>query len=175
MRRRDAFPDTRFPATLLLLSAVATFSLAVACTFIKKITPGLSAEPTHSVRSIEIRAINANQNTAVRVDVVFVFDEQLVDELLALTARAWFRQRKTEYLARYGQVLIVRDYEFVPIDQARLDVREVETAESVATKARAVILFADYQSESAIYTLDISEFVSPIVRLEEATVSIRES
>jgi hypothetical protein len=163
------------PVQALLMTALLV--LTSGCTFVKKITPGVSAEPTHSVRSIDISSTkNVNQDTAVGVDIVFVFDEKLVDTLPAMTARNWFRE-KPGYLARYPQSLAVFNYELVPIDKVDpvIKVDSLKTATTPAPKkARAVVLFANYLVENKAYTLDLSGFRHPIVSLEETTISVRE-
>ena len=175
MKRTQAASGYRaWPVPLMLLAAT-TLVLTPGCTFLKKITPGVSAEPTHKVKSLKIvSAEKVNQDTAVAVDVVFVFDEQLADTLPDMTARAWFRE-KPAYLARYPQLLSVVNYELVSRRTVTLDVKSHKTRQTPkAKKARKVVLYANYLLESKAYTLDISEFKYPVVSLEETTVSVRE-
>ncbi len=172
MTRSEIAVGTRVGNVFL---AAVVLGLASGCTMLKEIIPGVSAEPTHKVKSIEIVSTeNVNQNTAVAVDVVFIYEERLVDALRGITARVWFRD-KPGYLARYPQSLAVSCHEFVPIDSATIEPASVKTGPAPsAKKARAVVLFANYLVEDADYTLDISGFRKPLVTLKETTISVRD-
>lgn len=140
-----------------------------------KVPQWLANGPTHKVKSIEfVGAENMNHNTAVAVDVVFIFEEKLVDELPEITARSWFTQRQA-YMAAYPGLLAVASYELVPRFRMTIEPEALRTVSGLPTrKAKAVILFADYLVESKAYTLDINHFKNPVVTLGQTTISVSE-
>jgi type VI secretion system protein len=161
MKRVDTvFEIGNWPALALLMATTLIFA------------PGCT---TLNMKSIEIVSTpNVNADTAVAVDVVFIFDDKLVDTLPAVTARAWFREKPT-YLARYPKLLLVSHHELVPIDSATIKPGSLKAGSApAAKKARAVLLFANYLEENIAYTLDISSFKNPIITLEKTMVSVHE-
>lgn len=160
-----------------LLSAITTLALVLlpGCEVSEKVMPPLYGEPVHKVKSIEFFSTqDMNQSTAVAVDLVFIFDPKLVDELTGMTARSWFSERQG-YMASYPQALVVSSYEFVPGFVATIDPTAIKAAPgNNAKKAKAVVLFADYLVESKAYTLDVSHFKNPVVTLGHITISVSE-
>ncbi len=163
-----------FRAVCLLF--VVMLTAAGGCTFIKKITPGLSAEPRHKVKSVDFQSTdNVNQDTPVAVDLVFVHDAQLVETLSDVSARVWFTQ-KDAYLPRLSSALNVSHHELVPQDALTVTVGELELPPAPPPKkARAVLLFANYLTDSKAYTLDISDFQRPVVLLQETEITVEET
>ncbi len=137
--------------------------------------PGLYGKPMHNVESIKfVGEQDMNQGTAVAVDLVFIFDQKLVDELAETTARTWFSERQG-FMVSYPQALVVSSYEFVPGFFATIELDEIKTASGLsAKKANAVVLFADYLVESKAYTLDISGYKKPVITLGNKIISVSE-
>ncbi|WP_085316766.1 hypothetical protein [Derxia lacustris] len=83
---------------------------------------------------------DANDNTAVALDIVFVRDAATLERLLALPAARWFASR-AELLRSYPAGLAVRSYELAPGQSRRLTDKELD-----APRVVAVLLFADYRA-----------------------------
>ena len=80
-----------------------------------------------------------NDNSPVAVDLLIIYDEKLVDELLKMPATEWFAKKK-QYLADHPAVL-VRGWEWVPgqlVEPFKIEYRP---------GARNVVLYADYHTE----------------------------
>lgn len=85
-------------------------------------------------------ADDANEDSPVAVDLVFVYDKKLLDTLLKTPATEWFAKRE-QFLKDYGNALVVEKWEWVPgqkIDRMSVGYRP---------GARRVVLFADYVTE----------------------------
>jgi type VI secretion system protein len=81
----------------------------------------------------------ANDNSPVAVDLLVVYDDKLVDGLLAMPAADWFR-KKQQYVADHPAV-VVQGWEWVPgqsVEPFKVAYR---------SGARNVVLFADYDTE----------------------------
>jgi len=83
---------------------------------------------------------DANDNTAVALDIVFARDAATLDRLLALPAARWFATRN-EQLRSYPAAMVVRSYEFAPGQSRRLTDKELD-----APRVSGVVLFADYRA-----------------------------
>jgi type VI secretion system protein len=87
-------------------------------------------------------APDANNDSAIAVDVVVVYDAKLADEMLKLRAADWFdAKQKRQFLADHAGKVRVQGFEWVP-DQ-RVDERAVQ----YEAGARKVIIFASYLTE----------------------------
>ncbi|HKS24477.1 MAG TPA: hypothetical protein VJZ76_16880 [Thermoanaerobaculia bacterium] len=87
-------------------------------------------------------APDANNNSAVAVDLVIVYDAKLADELLKVRAADWFdAKQKRQFLADHVGKVKVQGWEWVP------DQRVEERSVSYEAGARKVIIFASYLSE----------------------------
>ncbi|WP_051378678.1 hypothetical protein [Derxia gummosa] len=82
---------------------------------------------------------DANDNSAVALDIVFAADAGTLDRLLALPANKWFATR-AELLRSFPAALAVRSYEFVPGQTRRLTEQELGSP-----RVAGVVLFADYR------------------------------
>lgn len=85
-------------------------------------------------------APDANEDSAVAVDLVFVYDKKLLDTLLKMPATEWFQKRE-QIKKDYGNAVAVEKWEWVPgqqIDRISVPYR---------AGARRVVLFADYGTE----------------------------
>ena len=83
---------------------------------------------------------DANDNSAVAVDLVVVYDGRLIDSLLKLRAADWFRQKRQFVKDHPGQ-LDVHGWEWVPSQGVG------ELSVSYQAGARKLVLFADYGTE----------------------------
>jgi type VI secretion system protein len=82
---------------------------------------------------------NANQNTAIAVDVVNVANKKMMDTVLAMSSSDWFQKRQ-DFERTYPKDLNVNSWEWVPGQF----VGPVRVRNSKA--AKAVILFASYST-----------------------------
>ncbi len=85
-------------------------------------------------------APDANENSAVAVDLVVVCDTKVLDQLLKLKATEWFA-RKQQFLNDYSDALAVKGWEWIPnqvVDEQFVPYR---------SGARKVVLFADYHTD----------------------------
>jgi type VI secretion system protein len=85
-------------------------------------------------------APDANENSAVAVDLVVVYDRKLVDELTKLPAAKWFAGKEQFAKDHPGQVLI-RSWEWVPGQ------RVGDVAVQYESGAKKIMLFANYLTE----------------------------
>ena len=89
-------------------------------------------------------AKNANRNSPIAVNLVLIFDEDLVKKLSALTSREWFKQRdqfKQDFPGDTGFSSL--EWEWIPNQNV--------SPLSLPTKSNleAVIIFANYTSKGA--------------------------
>ena len=85
-------------------------------------------------------ASDANEDSPVAVDLVFVYDKKLLDTLLKTPSNEWFAKRD-QFVKDYGNSLAVENWEWVPGQQVeRISV-------PYRPGARRVVLFADYVTE----------------------------
>jgi type VI secretion system protein len=91
-------------------------------------------------------ANDVNNDTPIPVDVVFVWDDKMVERFEALPAKDWFRQ-KTQLRQDdpAERTFAVREWEWVP-GQAVPDI-ELAVRPSARRWLRAIFVFADYRSE----------------------------
>jgi type VI secretion system protein len=83
---------------------------------------------------------DANENSAVAVDLVVVYDAKLVDKLLELSASAWFLQ-KNQLVKDHPRQIDIHKWEWVPGQSVK---GKSVTYESGAKK---IVLFANYVTE----------------------------
>ncbi len=83
---------------------------------------------------------NANANSAIALDIVFVRDKQTLEKLLVVPAASWFATR-AELQRTFPEALIVRSLELVPSQTLRLT-----EAELGSPRVAGVLLFANYLS-----------------------------
>lgn len=89
---------SRLRLVLLLLVVVSFFS---ACGFIKKF---FNSSPLKEIKIIA--GINANQNTATAIDIVFVYDNNAVS-LLPKTSPEWFEKKAALMLSLASNIEVV--------------------------------------------------------------------
>ncbi|MEA2237466.1 MAG: type secretion system protein [Thermoanaerobaculia bacterium] len=85
-------------------------------------------------------APDANENSAVAVDLVVVYDSKVADDLLKLPASDWFA-RKQQFVKDNPRKVAVHGWEWVP--GQRVD----DKAVSYEAGAKKIVLFANYATE----------------------------
>jgi len=82
----------------------------------------------------------ANENSAVAVDAVVVYNQNVLDQIMKLRASEWFAKKK-QFMNDHRGDIDVQAWEWIP-DQ-------VVPEQNIAYRAgaRKVVLFADYASE----------------------------
>lgn len=83
-------------------------------------------------------ANNANANSALAVDVVFVKDQAMLETLLTMPASKWFAMR-TDLQRTFPEALSVFPYELVPTQSIRLGEKQL-----ASQRAWAAFVFASY-------------------------------
>lgn len=90
-------------------------------------------------KSLVITANNdANQNSPIAVDVVYVKDKAMVTALLATSSSKWFATR-SDLRRSFGESVDVSSFELMPSQSIRLDTKALS-----GNLALAAIVFADY-------------------------------
>jgi type VI secretion system protein len=120
---------------LTLVVAISAFGVT-SCGVTTKIRSAFGGELPFRVTV----APDANENSAIAVDVLVVYDAKVLDQLMKLRASEWFA-RKQQFLNDYSEEVTVRGWEWVP--------SQVVEEQSIAYRsgARKVVLFADYHTE----------------------------
>jgi type VI secretion system protein len=148
-------------------SSSARFVILAASTLLSAcaLVPGfLRGNPPVTLR-VSV-ASDANRDTPIPVDVVYVWDEKLVEALSEMPAKTWFEQkRQLRNGDPYERAFGVQGWEWVP-GQA------VTPQECRAKKRpRAVFLFANYRNEGPHrFRLQPGSAASLALMREEATL-----
>jgi type VI secretion system protein len=81
----------------------------------------------------------ANDDSAIAIDFVVVYDQKLLDEIVKISAAEWF-SKKSRFLADHPQELVVESREWVP--------GQPVSPLSIPYKigAKKIVLFADYHA-----------------------------
>ncbi len=119
-----------------------------------------------SYRLFSVR--NANNNTPVALDLVFVYNSLITGELLKMNADEWY-EAKPDFMLRFRNSIQVLSHEVVPLskpDTVRLP--------SKHRKAISIIMFAKYMTKKGNAPADITTFVRPLIRLDKDNYSIVE-
>jgi type VI secretion system protein len=120
------------------------FGLLAGCGAMSAVTSMVSSvmEPKPAApdwKSLVITAtVDANQNSPIAVDVVFVKDKAMVAALLATSSSKWFATR-ADLLRSFGESLEVSSFELMPSQSIRLDAKALS-----GNLALATLVFADY-------------------------------
>jgi len=85
-------------------------------------------------------AQDANEDSPIAVDLVFVYDKKLLDTLLKTPSSEWFAKRD-QFVKDYGNALVVEKREWVP-GQTFKDLKV-----AYRPGARRVVVFADYVTD----------------------------
>lgn len=125
------------------------------------------------IKTIQISTTeNANQSTAVAVDIVYLFEERLATTLSKYTARQWFSERAA-YQLQHPNDLTVFNYELVPNSTVTLQPSKEKNRFPMShQKAVSVLVFANYLTEKSDYTLNITAFVNPEVILGQRKMTV---
>ncbi|OQX27613.1 MAG: hypothetical protein BWK80_04440 [Desulfobacteraceae bacterium IS3] len=102
---------------------------------------------------------DANQNHPVSMDLVFVYDEKLMEELLKLSAKEWLEKRdqiKRDHVE--GKGLDIWGWEWTPGQE--IPVQELP----LNANAEAALIFADYLSPGA-HRIRVDPFKDITIRL----------
>jgi type VI secretion system protein len=90
-------------------------------------------------KSLVITANNdANQNSPIAVDVVYIKDKAMVTALLATSSSKWFATR-SDLRRSFGESVDVSSFELMPSQSIRIDAKALSS-----NLALAAIVFADY-------------------------------
>lgn len=116
--------------------ALIVLSVAAGCSFPTKVRSMFGGELPFFVTV----APDANENSAVAVDVVVVYNKMVLDQLMKLKASEWFAG-KSQFLNDHRDDIAVRGWEWIP--------NQVVPQQSIEYRAGAqkVVLFADYASD----------------------------
>lgn len=129
------FANGRSFLLTLLVTLSAAFALT-SCGVTQKVRSAFGGELPFRVTV----APDANENSAIAVDLVVVYDSKVLDQLLKLKSSEWFA-RKQQLLNDYSDELAVKGWEWIP--------SQVVDAQFVPYRsgARKVVLFADYHTD----------------------------
>jgi len=83
---------------------------------------------------------DANENSAVAVDLIVVYDKNVLEQLMKLRAAEWFAQKR-QFMNDHRGDVDVQGWEWIP--------SQVVAPQSIAYRsgARKVVVFADYASD----------------------------
>ena len=109
---------------------------------------------------------NANQNNPIALDLVIVYDERLLDQLIGMSSKDWFVKReqiKRDYLDGTG--LEYWSWEWVP--GQGVPIQELP----LKSMAKGGLVFADYYSPGT-HRFRIDQFKDIKIQLEENHFSV---
>jgi type VI secretion system protein len=125
-----------------------------------------SSPPEIDTRSVDIQVSpKANNNSAVAVDIVYVFNPQLLTQLQGFGAKDWFR-RRDEVRTLYPTEVALSSYEVVPGQLV-----PIEKVSDRNTDAIGAFAFADYQADGA-HRARLDRFENAVIRLDESDLVI---
>jgi type VI secretion system protein len=84
-------------------------------------------------------SVKANENNPIAVDLILVYNEKLLEDLIKMPSKEWFKQKyqiRRDYPEEEG--FEFRSWEWVPGQQIPIQVLPLKPA------AKAVLIFADY-------------------------------
>ena len=154
---------TRLACMTLLLASVS------GCGTLNALNPFAKDKPPKtSLRSLQVLALpDANHNTAVALDIVFVY-RPMVADLLPKTAPEWFA-RKQELLGAAPTDIDVVALQVPPafaIDAVELPKRH--------KKAIRVTGYANYVTKAGQHSLELTAYKKVLLRLKDMTVELSE-
>lgn len=123
-----------------------------------------------SVTTVQVVAVpNANDTMAIEVDVLFVYQAKIAEELTALGATMWFDNRD-QLLAKYNGKFFYVHWEVVPGTR-----REVSwQPETEEDESAAILVFADYVSGEP-KLVDVTKMKDPLVYLCQYALALEGS
>jgi type VI secretion system protein len=136
LRGRRVFPNGIFTIrNMVEVGVLLLVLLCAACSAAGKVRSAFGGQLPLRVTVVP----GANDDSAIAVDFVVVYDQKLLDEISKVSAAEWF-SKKSRFLADHPQELVVEAREWVP-------------GQSIAPMiipyrigARKVVVFADYHS-----------------------------
>jgi type VI secretion system protein len=153
-------PTARIACIVLALAALC------GCSTIASLLPG--HQKTTSLSSLRVAAPpGANLNSAVLLDIVFVYDTTSV-AMLPKSGPDWFAQ-KTALLSGLGKNIDVVSLQVPPAT-----VIDPVTLPSKAGKAIAVYSFANYQAKDGQARSDITAYRHAVVWLAATQITVTE-
>lgn len=160
---------------LTLATHAMIFALVVSlsgCNSIKKtmsmVIPFYNYDKT-PINTIRVNAdIDSNNNMAVAIDFVFIFNKEVNDALLKLTGPQWF-ENKNALLLRHRTQLTVANAEVVP-----LTLNETIKLPENYDNAIKVLMFANYLAPEGQYVADITQFSDLQVSLKNSGYQLKE-
>ncbi len=111
---------------------------------------------------------DANNDTPVALDLVFVYNDLLTGELMKMDAGAWFKS-KPDLSLKFRNSFKVLSYEVVPFSET-----DTTHMPSKHRHAVSIILFAKYHTKAGSKPADITTYVNPIIKLNKDSFSIVE-
>jgi type VI secretion system protein len=133
--RRDYATAISTVRNLIAVGAAVLMPLCTACSAAGKVRSAFGGQLPIRVTV----APGANDDSAIAVDFVVVYDDKVLDEIAKVSAADWF-SRKSRFLADYPQQLDVVTREWVPGQPV------APWSITYRIGARKVIVFADYHS-----------------------------
>jgi type VI secretion system protein len=122
--------------------------------------------PEIDTRTIDVQVSpKANHDAAVALDIVYVFDPQLLTQLQGLGAKDWFHQRD-ELRALHPTDLIVSSYELVPGQSG-----PIERVLGKNKNAIGLFAFANYQDDGA-HRARLDRFKRVLLSLDESDLVV---
>jgi type VI secretion system protein len=121
---------------LIALAAALFVPLCVQCSTAGKVRSAFGGQLPIKVNV----APGANDDSAIAVDFVVVYDEKVLDEIARVPAADWFSSKKSRFLADHPQEIAVEAREWVPGQTVAPLIIPYRIG------ARKVVVFADYHS-----------------------------
>lgn len=125
-----------------------------------------SGPPTIVTEQVTIRiGADLNDDRPIPVDLVYVADKDLADQLTKLSAHGWF-SAKSQYLLDFPKSLAVHHWEPVPHGRRIIDKIEGDLTDSIAA-----FLFADYATPGN-HRARLDLLPMPVVTLKAADFTV---
>lgn len=147
---------SRILSGFLLIS----LSVLVSCSVTNKALNVVGLGKNNDIKKISVEAsFNSNLDTAVAIDLLFIYDDAITPVLSELTGPGWFQDRDA-LIKRYSNDVDVVSLEVVP-----LSVIDKVSLPANHKKAKNVLMFANYRSPKGQYVAALGQFVSLKIRL----------
>tara|TARA_R110002167_G_scaffold128454_1_gene310688 strand:- start:411 stop:938 length:528 start_codon:yes stop_codon:yes gene_type:complete len=117
---------------------------------------------------LEIRAVpNANGDSPVALDVVVPYAKEMLDQLVGITAREWFRRRE-QFMRDFPTQFDILQLEIVPgtVRKVTLELRD-------SGQAEGALVFANYFAEGA-HRVRIDKLENIVIDLLEHQFVVRQ-
>jgi type VI secretion system protein len=140
------------------LAALAALLVAAGCGTTRSFFGGELAAAIYTAPAL-------NQNSPVQLELLVIYDDQLLQQVTSLTAQQWFAQREQilrDHAAKKS--LVSRYWELVPGQPA------IEERVSFDVGARAAVVFANYASAGA-HRLRMDPHQDVVIHLGDSDVS----